>query len=75
MCQCTPNIRTPFCGKGDCQWPTQVERNNETLKEKYDKEYPQVSLSLDMLKLILYDSLLPKEKVDEIMTKVANCQR
>lgn len=21
MCRCTPEIKTPFCGKGDCQWP------------------------------------------------------
>lgn len=21
MCKCTPNIRTPFCGKEGCQWP------------------------------------------------------
>ena len=21
MCKCTPEIRTPYCGKGDCQWP------------------------------------------------------
>lgn len=21
MCKCTPQIRTPYCGKGDCQWP------------------------------------------------------
>ena len=21
MCKCTPEIKTPFCGKGDCQWP------------------------------------------------------
>jgi hypothetical protein len=21
MCKCNPNIRTPFCGKGDCVWP------------------------------------------------------
>lgn len=21
MCKCTPNIRTPFCGRGDCVWP------------------------------------------------------
>ncbi len=21
MCQCTPEIKTPFCGKGNCQWP------------------------------------------------------
>ena len=23
MCQCTPEIRTPYCGKGNCQWPEQ----------------------------------------------------
>jgi hypothetical protein len=21
MCKCNPEIRTPFCGKGDCEWP------------------------------------------------------
>jgi hypothetical protein len=21
MCQCTPTIRTPYCGKGQCVWP------------------------------------------------------
>lgn len=21
MCKCTPAIKTPFCGKADCQWP------------------------------------------------------
>lgn len=21
MCKCTPEIKTPFCSKGDCQWP------------------------------------------------------
>ena len=25
MCKCTPNIRTPFCGKLGCQWPKQKE--------------------------------------------------
>lgn len=23
MCKCTPNIRTPFCGKLGCVWPEQ----------------------------------------------------
>jgi hypothetical protein len=23
MCKCTPTMRTPFCGKGDCVWPHQ----------------------------------------------------
>lgn len=21
MCKCTPNIRTPFCGRPGCEWP------------------------------------------------------
>lgn len=25
MCQCTPNIKTPFCGKPGCEWPTSTE--------------------------------------------------
>ena len=25
MCQCNPDIRTPFCGKGNCQWPPVVK--------------------------------------------------
>lgn len=27
MCQCDPRIRTPFCGKGDCQWPEAKQEN------------------------------------------------
>ncbi len=23
MCKCTPEIRTPFCGKPGCEWPEQ----------------------------------------------------
>jgi hypothetical protein len=23
MCRCTPEIRTPFCGKPGCEWPEQ----------------------------------------------------
>lgn len=22
MCKCTPEMRTPFCGKPGCEWPT-----------------------------------------------------
>ena len=25
MCQCTPTIRTPFCGKPGCEWPAQIQ--------------------------------------------------
>lgn len=26
MCKCTPNIKTPFCGKPGCEWPAQREQ-------------------------------------------------
>lgn len=28
MCKCTPEIRTPFCGKPGCEWPMQKENVN-----------------------------------------------
>lgn len=31
MCKCTPNIRTPFCGKPGCEWPKQVQPDYEEL--------------------------------------------
>lgn len=30
MCQCTPEIRTPFCGKPGCEWPT-VKTDPQTM--------------------------------------------
>jgi hypothetical protein len=26
MCACTPEIRTPFCGRGECKWPEQSKQ-------------------------------------------------
>ena len=26
MCKCTPEIKTPFCGKPNCEWPEQVKQ-------------------------------------------------
>jgi hypothetical protein len=28
MCKCTPNIRTPFCGKPGCEWPAQTSETS-----------------------------------------------
>lgn len=25
MCVCTPGLRTPYCGRGTCQWPTEAD--------------------------------------------------
>lgn len=34
MCQCTPSIRTPFCGKGDCKWPKESELISTTYQPR-----------------------------------------
>lgn len=35
MCKCDPRMRTPFCGKLDCQWPKQVELPRCPIKERH----------------------------------------
>jgi hypothetical protein len=32
MCQCTPEIKSSFCGKPGCKWPMAVERTELGLK-------------------------------------------
>lgn len=34
MCVCTPEIRTPYCGKLNCKWPTMEEA--ELLQQRID---------------------------------------
>jgi len=29
MCKCTREIKTPFCGKGNCLWPTKEDKHNK----------------------------------------------
>jgi hypothetical protein len=41
MCQCTPEIRTPYCGKGSCQWPeekSKTEATKITLQRKWAEQ-------------------------------------
>jgi len=41
MCQCTPEIRTPYCGKGNCQWPEEkpkTEATKVTLQRKWAED-------------------------------------
>lgn len=33
MCKCTPEIRTPFCGKPGCEWPEKWEQAETQMKE------------------------------------------
>lgn len=30
MCKCTPEIKTPFCGKTGCEWPKQKLKTDYT---------------------------------------------
>lgn len=32
MCRCTPEMRTPFCGKPGCEWPTQLTSGRPNLR-------------------------------------------
>lgn len=33
MCKCTPEIRTPFCGKLGCQWPDKQTGKRDKIME------------------------------------------
>lgn len=33
MCQCNPDIRTPYCGKGNCVWPNQKKPQGARLDQ------------------------------------------
>lgn len=54
MCKCTPAIRTPYCGKGECVWPgskpegarSSVPQDMEEFiasESYYDPEHPKSS--------------------------------
>lgn len=34
MCKCTPSIRTPYCGKLGCEWPTPSGKPSMTVKKE-----------------------------------------
>lgn len=38
MCKCTPEIRTPFCGKLGCEWPEPTVAPEEMTQQKHTKE-------------------------------------
>ena len=42
MCKCTPNLRTPFCGKGDCVWPRAKGEIKLTLKDDINISSKQI---------------------------------
>ncbi len=38
MCKCTPEIKTPFCGRGDCQWPKETIQSMQEDRLRRDIE-------------------------------------
>jgi hypothetical protein len=68
MCQCTPEIKTPFCGRGDCQWPEQPKKKKK-IKKIY--KYPTGAmipegaqyLSTQVEQIIEWDSRNEKARI------------
>ncbi len=44
MCQCTPEIRTPFCGKPGCEWPEQEAVNHPAHYGGADNPYEAIKV-------------------------------
>ena len=47
MCKCTPQIRTPYCGKGDCVWPHEKEGVRSDRAEELKPEDCPEAIYLD----------------------------
>jgi hypothetical protein len=47
MCKCTPELRTPFCGKPGCEWPEQTAAPANTTADPADKWVPIVRKTFD----------------------------
>lgn len=45
MCKCTPEIKTPFCGKEDCQWPQVTSHPVESKLMNLENHVPSLELS------------------------------
>jgi len=47
MCQCTPEIRTPYCGKGDCVWPGSKPENARESTDTIENAVKELLAALD----------------------------
>lgn len=48
MCKCTPEIRTPFCGRLSCEWPDPDENDSKEVKSSFGKNLKEVLSFLEM---------------------------
>lgn len=78
MCKCTPNIRTPWCGKLGCEMP---EQRQEKIESRFDYiEYNQKSQQLSNERKAVseqYEALineLPNSREKSLaLTKLEEC--
>lgn len=69
MCLCTPNIRTPYCGKEGCKWPErQVDPNGnilETMSAMRQKVADAYGLTPEQI------GAAPKRELDKVIERIA----
>lgn len=75
MCQCTPEIRTPFCGKGKCKWPEKdftfnTTVFNQTVEDMWRSysEHKEVKI-LSQLEEFVKRDLLVVEETEPVITQ------
>ena len=42
MCKCTPSIKTPFCGKLNCEWPDNYRSIKPAFNVAHEQTRPSV---------------------------------
>ena len=73
MCKCTPTIRTPFCGKPGCEWPSHSHHytQNGTIQEEPVKtEIESLKEQIEFLEKQMFtlssDPNVPKDTIQMI---------
>lgn len=44
MCKCTPEIRTPYCGKFGCEWPGVIFNKEDLVVQEWGNKPPHVTV-------------------------------
>lgn len=65
MCKCDQRIRTPFCGRPGCEWPTDE-------KEKMTSKTEQLKLEISGLDIAIKDMEKSKREKQELLEKIEN---
>ncbi len=45
MCKCTPNVKTPFCGKPGCEWQNQAVVNLNMPRAAEERERRRLKIN------------------------------